>query len=346
MKGAVIMSLEGFKTLSEAKVGESFARPVFIKEISEIKKEGGNTHLRFTLLDGCTEESAMLFSTTAAQAKSSGIVRHIIANASIKVSDYNGKSFNIQKIVPYGGDDLKIDDFVVTPPIDIELMYNEMTSKLKEIGDDMNGTARPISELALDIIRDNEKHYKHSSAAVKVHHNFKGGLIYHSYRMFKGAEALCGVYHELDRELLMSAAAIHDIGKMWEYKTDIFGSAEYSAGGVLFGHLYMGAKLVSNYAEKYDKEHPEGPKYNEEKLKLLIHMILSHHGKHEWGAVVVPAIPEAYVLHYLDNIDAKLNVCEKEYPKLAPGAVTQSRPFTFDGNIYKATYNTDDERGV
>ena len=332
------MALNEYRTFCDAAVGDKFTRPVFIRDITETKKEGGNTHLRFTLLDGSSEVSAMLFSTTEEQMRNKGVSAHIIALATIRVSDFNGKSFNIESIAPYSGGDLRFEDFIVTPPIDISVMYEEMISALKAVGDDRGGTVHPLSDIAVTILERNKKEFTHSSAAVKVHHNFKGGLIYHSYRMFKAAEALCGVYTELDKELVMTAAAIHDIGKMWEYRTDPYGDAEYSNHGVLFGHMYMGAKLVSNVADEYEQTHKDEPQYEPEKLKLLIHMILSHHGKHEWGAVVAPAIPEAFVLHYIDNIDAKLNVCAKEYKNMEPGTVTQSRPFTLDGNIYRPKF--------
>ena len=333
------MPLNDYMTFCKARVGDRFTRPVFIRDLTETKKDGGNTHVRFTLLDGESEVSAMLFSTTAEQLKNKGVAPHIVAFAVIKVTDYNGKSFNIDSIEPYRGDDLTINDFIITPPIDIGAMYDEMISSLKAVGDDMNGTVTPVSEIAVAILEKYKKEYTHSSAAVKVHHNFKGGLIYHSYRMFKAAEALSSVYTELDKELLMTAAAIHDIGKMWEYHTDQYGDSEYSTSGVLFGHMYMGAKLVSNIADEYEKAHEDEPHINGQKLKLLVHMILSHHGKHEWGAVVAPAIPEAFVLHYIDNIDVKLNVCAKEYKNMAPGTVTQTRPFTLDGNLYKPKYD-------
>ena len=136
-----------------------------------------------------------------------------------------------------------------------------------------------------------------SSAAISMHHDLRGGLLYHSYRMVKAADALCGVYTDLDRELLLCGTALHDIGKVWEYKTSISGDAAFTASGVLFGHLYMGAALIKGFTADGN--------YNKEKVQLLIHMILSHHGTQEWGAVSCPAIPEAFALHYIDDLQER-----------------------------------------
>ena len=80
-------------------------------------------------------------------------------------------------------------------------------------------------------------------------------------------------------------------------------------------------------------------KGNKEKVQLLIHMILSHHGTQEWGAVSCPAIPEAFALHYIDNLDAKMYMCEEHYEELEPGEITEKKPFGLDNRIYKPNFD-------
>ena len=160
-----------------------------------------------------------------------------------------------------------------------------------------------------------------------MHHNMLGGLLYHSYRMVKSADALCGVYDILDRELMICGAALHDIGKLWEYNTSVTGEAEFTPSGILFGHIYLGASLIKRYTE--------GGNYDMEKVQRLVHMILSHHGTREFGAVVCPATAEAFALHYIDNIDAKLYMCEDFYAQLEEGTITDKKPFGLDNRIYR-----------
>ena len=187
----------------------------------------------------------------------------------------------------------------------------------------------PLME-ALKILEDNKEHYMSSSAAISIHHNIKGGLLYHSYRMVKAADALCKVYSILDRELLICGAALHDIGKIWEFNTSAAGSAETAKPGVLFGHLYMGAALIKDYTKGMD--------YSKEKVQMLIHLILSHHGTQEFGAVACPATPEAFALHNIDELDARIYMCEDHFEKLAPGEFTEKKPFGIDNRLYKANY--------
>ena len=123
--------------------------------------------------------------------------------------------------------------------------------------------------------------------------------------------------------------SLHDIGKLWEYKTSVSGDAKYTPSGVLFGHLYLGASLIKKYTD--------GKNYNMEKVQLLIHMILSHHGTQEWGAVSCPSIPESFALHHIDNLDAKIYMCEDYYESMSPGEVTEKKPFGLDNRIYKST---------
>ena len=338
------MPQNDYKNFSRTKVGDSFKRPVFIKAIEEKPTKTGDLYLTFTLLDGESEISANYFGKNAAQAAQDGLKAGAIADADIKVADYKGKkSFTVTDMTPYQGSEFKESDFIITAPIDADVMFDEIIQTLRSAGDDMGGTVTPVSELAVMILESFKKDFTTSSAAKSMHHNFKSGLIYHTYRMVKAAEVMCGVYHELDKELLISSAAIHDIGKIWEYKTDPLGSAELTSNGVLFGHLYLGANLVSQYKDKYPAAHPDAPAFDPEKVKLLTHIILAHHGIREWGAVATPAIPEACVLFHIDSIDAKINSYEKEYAKLRPGDVTQNTPFGFDGKIYKPVYKYSDK---
>ena len=78
--------------------------------------------------------------------------------------------------------------------------------------------------------------------------------------------------------------------------------------------------------------------YNPEEVKLLIHILLSHHGKGEYDAAVAPAIPEAFAVHHIDNMDAKITQCEKIYEEIGGGTITEKRPFAFDNRLYNAKW--------
>lgn len=141
------------------------------------------------------------------------------------------------------------------------------------------------------------KAFKESPAAITLHHNFLGGLLEHTVGVVKICESLCGFYTELDRDILLTAAILHDIGKIHEYKYTV--SITMGDEGQFIGHIVLGDRIIGEKIEKL----PDFP--DDYKMKLS-HMILSHHGEYEWGSPKIPATAEACALHYADNCDAKV----------------------------------------
>lgn len=321
------MDDKGYVKFSETNTGDTLVRPVLVATITEAVTKAGKTYVRFNLKDGYSDVSAQMFDIDKATLENSGVVGGSVADATIGVGEYNGnKSFTVRKIEPCRDGSLTFNDFIKTPPLDAELMFGEIIDILKS-SSKSDGSHTPLTELAINILNDNAKQFKTSSAAVSMHHNMKSGLIYHTYRMVKSAMAMCGIYDELDRELLVCGTALHDIGKLWEYSTTEYGEAEVTKKGVLFGHLYMGAMLINKYSSKGS--------YDPERVMLLTHLLLSHHGTAEFGAVKTPAFAEAFVLYYIDNIDAKIGTCNNYYDTLRPGELTEKKPFGLDNKLYK-----------
>lgn len=325
------MDIRSFQPIERAEIGTTVNRPVLVLSVTDVYKNGKQSYVKISMRDGFSEFTVNMFKTSKAELADKGVIKYAVCDVFIDVTDYKGsKSMLVQDIFPTKAEGISADDFVKLPPVDRELMFNEITDILNSAADDMNGEYAPLSALAVKLLSDNKESFMSSSAAVSVHHNFLGGLIYHTYRMVKAADKISDVYTNLDRELLVSAAAIHDIGKLWEYETHRLGDADYTPTGILFGHAFMGASLVKSKGG-------EKP-YHPEKVKLLRHMILSHHGALEWGAVVLPAIPEAFALHYIDNLDAKLNIVETAYETMDNGTVSANKPFGLDGRVYKPKY--------
>lgn len=321
------MDKDKYTRFSDAEIGSTLSRSVLISGINENTAKNGKTFVKVFMKDGFTEQSATMFDISEAVLESRGIVKDAVVDVILNVNEYQGaRNFLVNDISLTKDPSLSVNDFIKVPPVDIELMYNEILTAVRNSADSFSGKYTPLAELAAGIIEENKASYTTSSAAITMHHNLKGGLIYHSYRMVKAAEAICSVYNNLDKELMVCGAALHDIGKIWEYKTDVSGGAEFTSSGVLFGHLYMGASLI--------KKKTEGKNYNSEKVKMLTHMILSHHGLQEYGAVTPPAIAEAFALFCIDNLDAKMYVFDEHRDQLEPGKLSEKKPFGMDNRIY------------
>ena len=151
--------------------------------------------------------------------------------------------------------------------------------------------------------------YREAPAAKQLHHAWLGGLLEHVVSLLTLADRVAPHYPLLDRDLLLTGVILHDIGKVRELSWEI--GFEYTVEGILLGHIQMGAAL----AEKAMDSLPDFPP----RLKtLVLHMILSHHGKLEFGSPKLPMIPEALVLNFLDDLDAKMQAMQGEFDKCAP----------------------------
>ncbi len=140
-------------------------------------------------------------------------------------------------------------------------------------------------------------------AAKRIHHNYPGGLLEHTDRVADLCLKVADSYPELNRDLLLCGALLHDIGKVAEYQNGI--TPQYTTEGKLLGHIVMGSEMISQCIREL---HSAGLAFPERLEWMIKHMILSHHGSLEFGSPVIPLFPEAFVLHEADNLDAKMYV--------------------------------------
>jgi 3'-5' exoribonuclease len=145
-------------------------------------------------------------------------------------------------------------------------------------------------------------------AGIKNHHAYHGGLLEHVVTLLTLADRITDLYPDIDRDLLMTGIFLHDVGKVHELSYDrAFG---YTDEGQLIGHLVMGVEMLRDRVERTTDL--TGEPFPVELLLRLKHMIVSHHGTHEFGSPKVPMTLEAIVLHYLDNLDAKIHTFSRE----------------------------------
>ena len=143
------------------------------------------------------------------------------------------------------------------------------------------------------------KRFKATSAARSVHHGFIGGLLEHSLSVAQNCDYMASHYPILNRDLLITAALLHDVGKTKEFS--LFPENDYTDKGNLIGHIVIGAQMVEVAASRV----PNFPPTLKDELE---HCILAHHGKLEYGSPKVPALVEAVALNYADDLDAKMEI--------------------------------------
>ena len=148
--------------------------------------------------------------------------------------------------------------------------------------------------------------FREAPAARQLHHAWLGGLLEHVVSLLGLADRVAAHYPMLDRDLLVTGVILHDIGKTRELSWDT--GFDYTVEGVLLGHIQMGVDLV-------EKTIAGLPGFPDRLRTLVLHMILSHHGKLEFGSPKLPMIPEALALSFLDDLDAKMQAMQGEFDK-------------------------------
>ncbi|NLK28330.1 MAG: HD domain-containing protein [Clostridiales bacterium] len=215
--------------------------------------------------------------------------------------------------------------------------YFPMTSKdIEEMYQELKGFIASIKELNLKSLlehfflhnKDFIKQFKSHSAAKSVHHGFVGGLLEHTLSVTKLCQFFADHHPIINRDLLISAALFHDIGKMQELSS--FPGNDYTNDGQLLGHIFIGANEVSHVIRQMNK-------FPESLEKELIHCILAHHGELEYGSPKKPATVEALALHLADNADAKLQTMTEILNTGDPKTEWMGYQRLFESNIMRSS---------
>ena len=190
-------------------------------------------------------------------------------------------------------EDIEYSDYIKTSRRDID----EMFAGIKEYAARVKNPH--LKKLIDSYFEDKEfvKDFKNAAAAVRYHHAFKGGLLEHTLAVTEICDAISRVYHNLNYDLLISGAILHDIGKIREYKT--VATTEVTDEGKLLGHITIGYGWVLEKIKQIDG-------FPGDLRDRLLHIMLSHHGQKEFGSPKRPKILEAFVVYYVDHMDADI----------------------------------------
>jgi 3'-5' exoribonuclease len=191
-----------------------------------------------------------------------------------------------------------------------------------------------VKKLTEYLVKKHYDSYVNYPAAVRNHHAFASGLLYHSLCMADDAEALCRLYPSLNRDVLVAGALIHDIGKTIELSGPV--ATKFTLDGRLLGHISI---MQAEVKEAADALGLVG-----EIPAVMEHMVLSHHNKPEFGSPVLPETREALALSAIDDFDAKMNILDKAYQGVKPGEWTQKILTMDDRYFYLPLYTMSDKK--
>jgi len=217
-----------------------------------------------------------------------------------KLTSYeNSKQINIEIFRKLNKDDnINLDDLIPSTDQDLEKLKDKLFNLIESIKNPF------LKELLFKYFKDEDflKRYFKAPAGKLWHHNYIGGLAVHSISIAEICEKVVEVHPSVNRDLLITGAILHDIGKIKELTTQ--GYIDYTDEGRLIGHIVLQAGDVASKIESI-------PEFPEEMKNRVIHMLISHQGEKEKGAPVVPQTLEGIILHFIDELDSQADAFER-----------------------------------
>lgn len=298
------------KYIKELKPGDSLLNiPFAVLKVEKKMAKSGKEYCDVTLGDRSGSILGRIWSEKFEATMCDKLTEGSVINATAQVTEYQGK-LQLILTVCTPADSFDDEDFIPISSRDIEEMFSELEAYISEISDvHMKGLLKNLfADPALVEL------FKKTPAAMRMHHAYKGGLLEHILEVLAFAQPMFKLYQPANKDLILTGIILHDIGKVEEIIWRNL-SIEYSSKGKLLGHIVIALELIDKY---------KPPTFDAECERLLKHIILSHHGKLEFGAQVIPATIEAKIVSLADDASAKL----RAYKSLFDGAAGNGLDFS------------------
>ncbi|MGJ8694927.1 MAG: 3'-5' exoribonuclease YhaM family protein [Verrucomicrobiaceae bacterium] len=294
---------------SEAPLEAGFSAQ--LQSVRERETKGGKPYRQWTLADATGAFTINLWSNhpqwDAALEIDSDAFLHLTGDWTKNQYGIDGKGWKFRFL-----NKDEIEDFLSGDPVTRAKQNHDWETILSALAD----IADPrLKALCNEFIGQFGDRFRRTAAAKKNHHARRGGLVEHVAQMMRSALALHPVYPELNRDLLVAGILFHDCGKLWEntYPETGFNQIQ-TLHGEMMGHIPLGLELVNKFWRELPLESWREMEPASEDVRLhLLHLVASHHGTHEFGSPTLPKTPEAHTLHYIDNLDAKMEMVRDAY---------------------------------
>ncbi len=274
----------------------------FVVGAKQIKpKKSGDPYLALTLCDRTGQIEAKMWDNVAE------VIDEFDQDDYVKirglVNKYNGRfQVTIYKLRHMGESEVDFADYLPMCPRDIDGLW-------RTLGEFVAGFQNPHLKALLEAFMNDTviaQAYRAAPAAKTLHHAYIGGLLDHVVSVFKLCALTCQNYPQVDKDLLMTGAFLHDIGKIHELSWAR--SFSYTTRGQLLGHMIIELEMLQAKLQGV-------PDFPIELKTLIEHMIISHHGQYEFGSPKLPMFPEALMLHYLDDLDSKMEGMRAQFER-------------------------------
>lgn len=284
--------------LKDIEEGRQIEGLYLLKEVSRAETKAGKPYLNLRIMDKTGELPAKIWDE-ADRWQEQCLPGRVVAIQAQSQSFRGEVQLKVVSVSLQEEGKVDLSLFIPATAGDTGEMMAELLGMIKSIKD------QDLKKLLNGIFKDQafQETFQRAPAAKYMHHAYLGGLLEHTLAICRLADQVAGLYPSVDRSLLLAGALLHDIGKVKEFSFDI-PPFDYSDQGRLLGHMVMGVEMVDKAVQKI-KDFPE------DLAARLKHLILSHHGSHEFGSPTLPMLKEAFVLNFLDDLDAKINYTDQ-----------------------------------
>jgi len=315
--------------IQNIKQGEKIASLFLVGEKNMAHSQKGSAYLNVRLKDKTGEVDAKVWDNAVEVDKlfKKGDIVYIEGRVQIY---RNALQVSIVNLQPCGPGDFNPSDFLPVSKLDTDAMFKDLLVYVDNI------KTEPIRALLNAFFRDEitAERFRRAPAAKGFHHIYLGGLLEHTLSVVRLLDHAADHYPQLNRDLLLAGGMLHDIGKIYEFSYESL--IEYSDEGRMIGHLVMGVEMINKKIEAI-ADFPS-------QLALeLRHIILSHHGEFEFGSPKRPKTREALIIHFMDDMDAKLNAFDSFVAADSTGNDSDWTSFNrfFERYLYKGKPATD-----
>lgn len=275
--------------ISELEIGQQYSLTLAVLSASIKETKAKQAFLTLELYDGKEKITGNLWNWDGKYFPE----KNSVVTLTAIITEWQGtKQLNIKDISE--DKNIPITDFMPQPHNDIDEAFSEAYDIAQNISD------ATLRSLCTVILKDMSAQWRIIPGAISIHHAYAAGTLIHSLSVAKIAKNIALQIPEANVDLASAGGLLHDVGKLLAYKLDVI-SCEMTDEGKMLDHLILGTNLIIDYAKYLDFWNDSTEK---EKVNLLCHIILSHHGKLEYGSPVTPMCLEAYIVHYADMIDA------------------------------------------
>ncbi|MDT8303961.1 MAG: HD domain-containing protein [Sedimentisphaerales bacterium] len=285
------------KFINEIKPGETIEDIYIVKDPILRSTTRGDLYIAMFLQDRTGQVNGRMWQATESIYKAlpkPGFV-HIQGRSELY---QNNLQVIINNVSTVDTSNVSIDDFLAQTNKDTTQMFDEIKKIVSQVE---NPQLKALVEAFLSDTELMDK-FRTAPAAIKMHHNYIGGLLEHTHNMLRVANAILPLYPDINADMVLAGIFLHDIGKTEELSYDM--AFSYTDSGQLIGHISKSLVMIN---QKADALRSKGTQIDQTVVDAIGHIILSHHGQYEFGSPKLPATAEAFMVYYIDDLDAKMN---------------------------------------